>query len=294
MIVITGATGKLGGLVLSHLVRLVPPSSVGISVRNSSKISSSIQSLVSQGLSIRRGDYTDPGSLEQAFDGAETLLLISSNNHDMSAGVLEHKNAIDAAKRVGVKTVYYTSHMASSATSKFAAAKYSHAPTEEYLAQSGLQWVSLRDGFHADSMKFLAGSPEQSGVIRTPKDGKVYWATHEDLAECIATLISEKEPRFNGPTPPLAGRDGVTFKDVAEKLTTILGKEIRYEEISDEEYKAGLVGYGVPENLADMLAGMFVASRDGEFGTNDGTLEKIIGRKSASVDEYLRGAFAQA
>jgi uncharacterized protein YbjT (DUF2867 family) len=86
----------------------------------------------------------------------------------------------------------------------------------------------------------------------------------------------------------------VTFKDVAEKLTTILGKEIRYEEISDEEYKAGLVGYGVPENLADMLAGMFVASRDGEFGTNDGTLEKIIGRKSASVDEYLRGAFAQA
>jgi uncharacterized protein YbjT (DUF2867 family) len=143
-------------------------------------------------------------------------------------------------------------------------------------------------------MKFLAGSPEQSGVIRTPKDGKVYWATHEDLAECIATLISEKEPRFNGPTPPLAGRDGVTFKDVAEKLTTILGKEIRYEEISDEEYKAGLVGYGVPENLADMLAGMFVASRDGEFGTNDGTLEKIIGRKSASVEEYLRGAFAQA
>ncbi|MFD9700102.1 NAD(P)H-binding protein [Lentzea sp. NPDC059081] len=286
MIIVTGATGKLGAQVVERLLDRVPASRVGVSVRDVSRA----EALAGKGVRVRRGDFAEPGSLAGAFEGASAVLVVSAGTTGPEA-VQQHVTAIDAARAAGAERVFYTSHQGAAAGSLFEPMP-DHAATEEYLARTGT-FTSLRNGFYASTVPQLLGQALTTGELVAPADGPVSWTAHADLAEAAAVLLAGEE-RFDGPTPPLTAPEAFDLGDVAAQLTEITGRTIRRVVVEDEEWTASLVRHGVPEAQATLLLGMFHASRRGEFATTGDQLEKLIGRPTTPLRSILEAASESA
>ncbi len=282
MIVVTGATGELGRLIVKSLLKRVPGAQIGISVRDPEKA----EDLRQHGIRVCKGDFAEPASLLQAFDGAEQVLIVSVNKMGEEA-VRQHENAIRAAKNAGVKRILYTSHQGANPSSAFAPCR-DHAATEALLESSRVPYVSLRNGFYAESALLQMGGLKQTGKIALPEDGPVSWTARADLAEAAVTAITQPD-LFEGISPPLTNSQTLDFDDVAKLATNILGRTVERETISDEEYRTRLISHGVPEVLADGLGGLYRASRAREFAVIDPTLERLLGRSPTSMKELLTG-----
>jgi NAD(P)H dehydrogenase (quinone) len=235
---------------------------------------------------VRRGDFTDPDSLADAFEGATQVLVVSANETG-GAVVAQHAAAIDAARAAGAERILYTSHQAAGADSLFAPMP-DHAATERYLAETGTPFTALRNGFYASTVPLLLGRALETGELVAPADGPVSWTTHTDLAEAAAIILTD-EGRFDGATPPLTAPDALDLKDIAGILTEVTGRTVHRVVADDDEWTAGLIGHGVPAEQANMLLGMFHASRRGEFATTGSTLENLLGRAATPVRSILEG-----
>ena len=283
MIVVTGATGRLGGAVVERLLRRVPAGSIGVSVRDPAKAAG----LAERGVRVRRGDFDDAASLVHAFDGAERVLLVSAAASG-EAALRQHRTAIDAARAAGVRRVVYTSHMGANPRSPFAPMP-DHAATEamlrESLQESGLAFTALRNGFYTSSGLMLLGHALDTGEVAAPEDGPVSWTDHADLADAAAIALTEDG--FDGPTPALTGSEAVDLAGLAAIASEVSGRPIRRVVVTDARYREHLVANGVPEPAADLLVGLFAASRRGEFAAVDPTLARLIGRPPLTVRDVL-------
>ena len=282
MIIVTGATGQLGRLIVEELLARLPPDRIGVSVRDPGRA----DDLAARGVRVRRGDFDDPASLADAFEAATQLLMVSSNAAAAGGDPLaQHRNAIAAATAAGVRRIVYTSHMAASAASGFPPMR-DHAATEAMLAGCGIDWISLRNGFYAATVPQLIGDAARSGVLAAPADGKVSWTTHADLAAGTARVLAD-EGHAGGPTPPLTAREALDLADVAAVLSRQAGQAVERRVIADEDYAAQLAGLGFPGPVIDIMLGLFQASRAGEFGATDPTLERLLNRQPAAIDDWL-------
>ncbi len=276
MIVVTGATGVLGGLVVRELLKRLPPSAIGVSVREPHKA----EDLKAQGVRVRRGDFAAPQALAEAFEGATSLLLVSSNARAYRQDPLvQHKAAIDAAKAAGVRRIVYTSQIASSHLSKFAPAR-DHAASEDLLRASGLKWTALRHGFYASSCIAMLADGLKAGVIEAPADGKVSWTAHDDLASAAAAILVA-DGSFEGPTPALTADVALDYADIA----AIAG--VRREVFSDDTFRAKFLARGAPPAAAEFALGLYQASREGEFAAVDPTLQRLLGRAPIKLASLL-------
>jgi len=281
MIVVTGATGQLGGAIVRSLVKLLPGEKVVASARHPEKA----KPLEALGVEVRRGDFAAPETLTAAFAGATQVLLVSSNAAAYGGDPLrQHQAAIDAAKAAGVKRVLYTSHAAASAASLFPP-MLSHAATEKMLAASGLAWISLRNGFYASSAVGFVGDGLKAGRISVPADGKVAWTTHPDLADATAAILAA-EGSFNGPVT-LTGSEALDMSDIARVASEVLGHEVQREVISDEAFIEQLKARGLPEAVLAIPLGFYRAARAGEFSNVDSTLERLLGRKPQTIKDVI-------
>ncbi|MEU2334875.1 NAD(P)H-binding protein [Streptomyces sp. NPDC013172] len=279
MIIVTGATGRLGSRIVARLLDRVPADRVGVSVRDPKKA----RALADRGVRVRQGSFTEPEGLAHAFEGASQILLVSVDRMGEET-VRQHRTAIEAAAAAGARRVVYTAQMGARPTSRFQACR-DHAATERDLADSGLSWTSLRNGFHAASgLDFLAQGLA-SGQVALPADGPVCWTAHDDLAEAAAVVLAD-EGRFEGPTPPLTGSEALTFADLAE-----LAGATRTT-VPDDEFVRHLVGDGVPEETAGHLLGIFTAAREQEFATAGPALADLLGREPVSMRTLLRERLA--
>jgi NAD(P)H dehydrogenase (quinone) len=282
MIIVTGATGQLGEAIARRLLEHVPASRVGVSVRDVEKA----KGLAALGIRVRQGDFSDPSSLSHAFEGAERVLIVSSNARATGGNApAQHRSAIDAARAAGARRVFYTSHMAASASSAFPP-MLDHAATEQLLAQSGLAWTSLRNGFYASAALSLLAEGLKTGVVEAPIDGKVSWTTHADLAEAAALLLLRDD--IDGPTPPLTAGQALDLSELAAIATATLGRPIRREVTTDEQLRVRMAERGLPPHVAELALGLYRASRQGEFSAVNPKLSQLLGRDPTTMQELLR------
>jgi uncharacterized protein YbjT (DUF2867 family) len=279
MIVVTGATGALNGATVDHLLERVPADQIAVAVRDVGKA----QRFAERGVEVRHGDYADAASLPGAFEGADQLLLVSSNDPTGDTVAL-HRTAIDAAVTAKVGRVLYTSHQGAATSTPFRPGRH-HAATEQLLAESGLAWTSLRNGFYAHSLHWLLGPWRETGQIAVPADGPVSWTAREDAAEAAAIILAA-DGGYDGPTT-LTASAAPTFEQIAVIASELTGRTIERVLLEPEEWVAGQVAGGQPEYMARFLLGMYQAAEGGFFAGTDPLLGSLLGREPQSVRDLL-------
>jgi uncharacterized protein YbjT (DUF2867 family) len=279
MIIVTGATGALNGATVDHLLERVPAQDIAVAVRDVAKA----QRFAERGVAVRQGDYADPASLPAAFEGADQLLLVSSNDPSADAVSL-HSAAIDAAVAVGVGRILYTSHQGAGLGSPFHPA-HVHAATEQLLAGSGVAWTSLRNGFYAHSLSWLAGSWRETGVITVPADGPVSWTAREDEAEAAAIILAASGA-YDGPVT-LTATEAPTFGDIAAIASELAGRKIQRVIMEEDDWVAAQVAQGAPEYQARFMLGMYQAAQQGRFAGVDPLLARLLGREPRPARDAL-------
>lgn len=285
MIIVTGATGQLGSRIVDRLLRRVPAYTVGVSVRDPAKA----VALAERGVRVRPGDFTDPSTLEHAFESADQVLVVSAAIRGDDA-VTANIAAIDAAQAAGASRILYTSHQAASAASLFAPQR-THAATEEHLRQLGVPFTALRNGFYDNTVGYYLGAALTTGQLVVPEDGPVSWTAHDDLAEAAAAALAGVGA-LDGVTEPLTAPVALDFEEVASILSDIVGRSIERVVATDDDWKAAAVEHGMPAPAADFTLGLFRAARAGEFAVTDPALENLIGREPRSVRSVLEGIIA--
>jgi uncharacterized protein YbjT (DUF2867 family) len=282
MIVVTGATGALNGATVEHLLTRLPADRIGVSVRDPAKA----RHFADRGVRVRRGSYEDPAALRHSFEGAEQVLLVSSNDPHADAVAL-HRAGIEAAAEAGARRILYTSHQGAGADSPFPPAR-DHAATEQLLADSGVAWTALRNGFYAHSLAWLLGPWQQTGTIAAPADGPVSWTDRADAAEAAAVILAG-DRTFEGPVT-LTARQAVTFDDIAAMASKAGGREVERVTLDDEAWVADKAGGGMPEAMARMTLTTFQAARQGRFAGVGPLLAELLGREPRGVADQFAAA----
>lgn len=280
MIAITGATGQLGQHVIESLLKTVPASQIAAIVRNPAKATA----LSQQGITVRQADYSDEAAFTTALQGIDKLLLISSSEVGQRAP--QHRNVINAAKAAHVKFIAYTSLLHAD-TSPLGLAD-EHVATEKMLAESGIAYALLRNGWYTEN--YLASAPaalEHGVFIGAAGEGKIASATRADYAAAAARVISEDG--HAGKTYELAGDAGWTLSQLAAELAKQSGKKVVYQNLSEADFAAALKGVGLPAGLADMLADSDTGASKGGLFDDSHTLSKLIGRPTTSLADSVKG-----
>ncbi|WP_312947738.1 SDR family oxidoreductase [Superficieibacter sp.] len=279
MIAITGTTGQLGQLVIKELLKTVTASDLVAIVRNPAKA----QALSEQGVTVRQADYNDEAALTAALAGVEKLLLISSS--EVGQRATQHQNVINAAAAAGVKFIAYTSLL--HADTSPLGLHVEHVATENALAQSGISYALLRNGWYTEN--YLASAPpalEHGVFIGAAGEGKIASATRADYAAAAAKVISEEG--HAGKVYELAGDEAYTLSQLAAELSKQSGKNVAYQNLSEADFAAALKGVGLPDGLAEMLADSDTGASKGGLFDDSHTLSALIGRPTTSLAESVK------
>ncbi len=279
MIAITGATVQLGQLVLDDLLNTTAAQQLAAIVRNPAKA----QALRQKGVAVRQVDYNDEAALTAALQDVDKLLIISSSEVGQRAP--QHRNIINAAKAAGVKFIAYTSLLHADKSPLGLADE--HITTEKMLADSGIPYALLRNGWYTEN--YLASAPpalEHGVFIGAAGEGKIASATRADYAAAAARVISEEG--HAGKVYELAGDHGWTLSELAAELSKQSGKNVVYQNLSQADFAAAMKSVGLPEGLADMLADSDVGASKGGLFDDTHTLSKLIGRPTTSLADSVK------
>lgn len=274
MIVITGATGQLGRLVIEALLKKVPAHDIIAAVRSVEKAAD----LAAQGVQVRYADYNQPASWDAALAGADKVLLISSSEIGQRAA--QHSTVIAAATRAGVSLLAYTSVLHADTSLLGLAAE--HRDTEAQLRASGVPFTLLRNGWYSEN--YAAGIPAAltyGGVYGSAGDGKISSAARADYAEAAATVLTSDQQA--GRVYELAGDSAYTLHEFAAEITRQTGKEINYVNLPQADYQTLLVKVGLPEPLAALLANSDAAAARGALFDDSHQLSTLIGRATTPI-----------
>ena len=281
MIAITGATGQLGRLVIDALLQRVPASEVLALVRDPLKA----RDLTALGVTVRQADYSQPQTLATALLGVERLLLISSN--EIGQRTVQHRAVIDAAKAAGVKLLAYTSVLRADTSALGLAAE--HLATEQALRASGLDHVLLRNGWYSEN--YSAGLPtalEHGVLLGAAGQGRIASAARADYAEAAAVVLTSEGQA--GRVYELAGDSAYTLEQLAAQTARQSGKPLVYQNLSQEEYQAALLGIGLPEGFAVLLADSDAAAAKGALFDDGQQLSRLIGRGTTPIADSVAAA----
>lgn len=283
MIVVTGATGKLGRLVVEGLLKKVPAREIVAAVRNPDKAGD----LASRGVQLRRADYSRPETLAPALAGAEKVLLVSSN--EVGQRATQHAAVVDAAKRAGVKLLAYTSVLHGERSKLALAAE--HQATEAAVRASGLPWVFLRNGWYIENYTENLGPALQHGaIVGSAGQGRIAAATRADYAEAAVAVLTgsgHEQKAYE-----LAGDRPFTMAELAAEVSRQVGRTIPYRDLPPEQYKAVLIGAGVPGPYADLLVDSDLGIARGELDDSSGDLHRLIGRPTTPLADAVAAAAA--
>jgi uncharacterized protein YbjT (DUF2867 family) len=303
MLILTGTTGHLGSRVLDSILRqhLIEPSEIIISSSHPSQVPVAAKDA---GIDIRKGDFSSPESLTSSFKGGDTLFLVSFPSPSVERW-LHHKAAIDAAKAAGVKTIIYSSLIFGGETGmeSTAGVQQAHIKTIDYLVQSGLQYVVVREGIYAESWWLYAGYQPQkytkgdTGEIKfvIPNDGPVAWVTWDDLGEGTAKILQHYD-QYIGKTLNLTGPRTTTLADVAKMVERYTGRKVSVDIVGRQEAERyhKYEKKSLPEEqfwVIESWAGWHDAIAKGETAMIDPLLGELLRRTPRGIEEIAEQLF---
>lgn len=282
MIVITGATGKLGRHVVSQLLdKGVPAKDIAVAVRSPEKA----RDLAERGVTVREADYSRPDTWPSALEGAEKLLLISAS--EIGKRVDQHRTVVEAAAKAGVKQIVYTSILHADRSGMSLAKE--HKASEELIRASGIPYVFLRNGWYLENYtENLAPALEHGALIGSAKDGLIAAASREDLAAAAVAALTQ--PGHENKVYELAGDVPFTMAELADEVSRQSGRKVVYQDLSQEKHKAALLGVGLPEPVAEMLSDSDAGIARGELNDDSGDLSRLIGRPTTPLNQAVAAA----
>lgn len=278
-IVVTGATGSLGRLIIEHLLaRGVEPEQIIGAGRNPGKLAE----LAATGVRTAVIDYSDPTTLDAAFAGATTLMLVSGS--EVGQRVVQHGNAITAAKTAGISHIVYTSAPKADTSDLILAPE--HKATEELIRASGIPFTILRNGWYTEN---YAGTVEQvrsTGVyLASTGDGRVASASRTDYAEAAAVVLTEHG--HVDAVYELSGDVAWDGHEFASAASAVTGRDVVYTPVGPEEHIAALTSAGLDEGTAGFVVALDQNTRDGLLGETTGDLTRLIGRPTTPLLDGL-------
>ena len=284
-ILVTGASGQLGRLVIDKLLETTPATQIAAIVRDSKAAAD----LSARGVQVRVADYSKPATLDAALAGVDRLLLISSS--EVGQRVPQHRNVIEAAKRAAVKLVAYTSVLHADASPLGLAED--HRQTEAALRASGISFVLLRNGWYTEN--YAASIPAalaHGALIGSAGEGRIASASRADYAAAAAAVLTANQDQ-GGRIYELAGDLPYTLSEFAAEVARQSGKPVVYKNLTEADLKAALVGAGLPEGFAAMLADSDAGASKGALFDDSHQLSKLIGRPTTplatTVSATLKG-----
>lgn len=278
MIVITGATGQLGRQVITALLKKVPANQIIAAVRNVDKA----QDITALGVTVRYADYNQPTSWDTALAGAEKVLLISSS--EIGQRAQQHQAVIEAASRAGVTQLVYTSILHAD-TSTLALAS-EHKATESAIGTSGLPYTILRNGWYTENYAMAAAAANAQGAVYgCAGEGRISSASRKDFAEAAVEVLTSEH--HTNKVYELAGDNAFTMIEFAATLSRIHGKPINYINLPEEAYKNALIGVGLPEPFAALLADSDTGIANGQLFDGGMQLSQLIGRPTETMESVI-------
>lgn len=267
MIVVTGATGRFGPVVVEDLITRVGAGEVAVAARNPEKA----KPFADRGVDVRQAEYDDPASLERAFAGADRLLFVSGSDTTPGVRPRQHANIVGAAAKAGVGHVVYTSAITAEDAQSFLA---DHTTTERAIREAGLTHTFLRNTFYTEELvrPDLVVAAQQSGELAGPRiEHALVTAPLADLALAASAVVAGEG--HEGAVYELRG-PGWTYPELAGLLSEATGTPVSYREISDED--SGGMAFILP------------LLRLPQFGTPTSDLERLLGRPVTPLADTVR------
>lgn len=282
MIVITGATGQLGRLVIDQLLAAqVPATDLVAAVRDPAKAAD----LAARGVQVRLADYNQPATLASAFAGADRLLLISSS--EVGQRLAQHRAVIEAAQHAGVGRLVYTSVLRADTSALGLAAE--HRDTEALIRASGLHFTLLRNGWYTENHVASVPAALAHGVVLgSAGEGRFATASRADYAAAAVAALTRND--LGGRTFELAGDSAYTLAEFAAEIARQSGKPVQYQDLPTAAFEAALTGFGLPQGLAAMLADSDMAASHGALFDDGHQLSALIGRPTTPLAQTLAAA----
>jgi NAD(P)H dehydrogenase (quinone) len=273
-IAITAATGHLGRLAIAALqARGATPVALARSPEKAADL----------GVEVRAFDYTAPDPA--ALKGVDTLVLISSNDFNDRVG--QHRKAIAAEKAAGVARILYTSILKGDANPMILA--QDHIATEAAVRDSGIPATILRNGWYTENYTGALGAAVAHGaIIGAAGAGRVNSAARKDYAEAIA--VTALDAAHAGKIYELAGDIAHTGDDLAAAVAKASGKPVAYVSMPQADYAAALIGFGLPEGFAQVLADSDAKAGEGALHDDSRTISRLIGRPTTPISETIKAA----
>ena len=284
-IVVTGATGHLGHLIVEALLRDgVAPADIVAGGRDLAKL----DDLAVRGVRVVPLDYDAPSTVASALDGADILMLVSASQPGNR--VAQHGVAIDAAVAAGVKRIVYTSAPKARTTSLILAPE--HKATEELIEASGIPFTILRNGWYTENYVGAARQSADSGaLVSSVGAGRVASASRKDYADAAAAVIVGEG--HEGKVYELSGDHAWTQDELAAAISAVTGKEVSYRRVDTDEHAAILTAAGLDEGTVGFVTALDSNIADGTLEETSGDLATLIGRPTTPLADGLREALAE-
>ena len=284
MILITGATGRLGTAVVQNLLKKTSANQIAALVRDESKASA----LKEKGVDTRVGNYDNIASLDRAMQGIEKVLLIAGTNEDKR--LQQHQNVVNAAKNAGVQWFAYTSRALKDRNTLENKLMEGHFQTEDYIKASGLNYTLFRNVLYMDTIpQFVGESVFDTGINLPTGQGRASFALRSEMGEAIANALLESG--CDNQIYQLTGSESYSFEDVADTLSELSGKDINYTPAEKSVFEAQMKKRGVPEMMIGRVIGFLTDIKNGQEEEISPDLENLLGRKPALLKAGLKVLF---
>ncbi|MFC8347352.1 SDR family oxidoreductase [Streptomyces sp. NPDC057280] len=275
-LVVTGATGRLGGRVARLLA--------GRGAAQRLLVRSAERAPSLSGATAVQAEYADHQAVVRGLDGVATVFMVSAS--ESADRLAEHKTFVDAAVEAGVRHLVYVSFFGAAPDATFTLAR-DHFHTEEHIRATGLAYTFLRDNLYADFVPALVG---EDGVVRGPAgEGRAAFVAQDDIAEAAAAILARPDDHA-GAVYDLTGPESLSLAEAAAILTEVRGRTVTYHPETVEEAYASRASYGAPSWQVDAWVSTYTAIAAGELAGVSDAVPRLTGRPATALADVVRSA----